>query len=68
MPIVEVKMVEGRTHEQLADMIREVTDAIERSLGVPRETVRIMIHEMQEHQYAVGGNAWPVVKRARERD
>lgn len=55
MPIIQVNMLEGRTVAQKRAMIAAVTDAVVGSLGVKRETVRIMINEMQAEHFALGG-------------
>lgn len=65
MPIVQVNLVEGRSPEQIAGMIRGVSQAIADSLDAPIESVRVIVNEMAEHQYGVGGAPWPEVKRAR---
>ncbi len=65
MPIVQVNMVEGRSEEQIAAMIRGVSRAIADSLDAPIEAVRVIVYEMAEHQYGVGGQPWPDVRAAR---
>ncbi|TDU28537.1 4-oxalocrotonate tautomerase family enzyme [Panacagrimonas perspica] len=55
MPIIQVNMLEGRTVAQKRAMIAAVTDAVVGSLGVKRETVRIMINEMHAEHFALGG-------------
>ena len=55
MPIVEVTLIEGRTHEAKKRMVTEVTDAIVSSLGAPCETVRIIIREVPPYHFAAGG-------------
>ncbi len=55
MPIVEVTLIEGRTHEAKSRMVTEVTDAIVSSLGAPREAVRIIIREIPAYHFAAGG-------------
>ena len=65
MPIVHVNMVEGRSEEQIAAMIRGVSQAIADSLDAPIEAVRVVVNELAEHQYGVGGQPWPEVRAAR---
>lgn len=65
MPIVQVNLVEGRSPEQIAAMIRGISEAIAASLDAPIESVRVIVNEMAEHQYGVGGAPWPEVRRAR---
>jgi 4-oxalocrotonate tautomerase len=56
MPIIEMHLLEGRTTEQKDTMAAAVTKALVESLGVPAESVRILIteHHAQEGFY-VGG-------------
>jgi len=55
MPIAQINMLEGRTEEQKAAVIEKVTDALCEAVGAPRETVRVMINEMTNTQYGIGG-------------
>ncbi len=55
MPIIQITMIEGRSGEQKQAMYREVTDAIHRTLGAPRENVRIMIYEVPSQHFATAG-------------
>jgi 4-oxalocrotonate tautomerase len=55
MPIVEITLIEGRTHAQKEKLAAKVTDAVEESLGAPRDTVRIILRELPKHHFAVGG-------------
>ena len=55
MPIIQVNLLEGRTVAQKRAMIAAVTDAVVDSLGVKRDTVRIMINEIQPEHFALGG-------------
>lgn len=57
MPIIQVNMLEGRSTAQKRAMIAAVTDALVDSLGVKRESVRIMINEMQPEHFAVAGTS-----------
>ena len=55
MPIVEVTLIEGRSHDAKKQMVVAVTDAIVASLGAPREAVRIIIREVPAYHFAAGG-------------
>lgn len=55
MPIVHIDLIEGRSDEQLKKMVKEVTDAIERTAVAPRDDIRIVINEMKKNNYSVGG-------------
>jgi len=55
MPIVMVYMLEGRTEEQKKVMMEKVTKAIEESLGVAPERVRVIIVDVPKKHLAIGG-------------
>jgi 4-oxalocrotonate tautomerase len=55
MPIVDVSLLAGRTEEQLRGMISAVHDAVVRSLGVPPESVRVLVRELPPTHWAAGG-------------
>jgi 4-oxalocrotonate tautomerase len=66
MPIVHVNLMEGRPPEKIEKMIVAVSEAIATTLEAPIETVRVMVHEMEPHQYGIGGKPWREVKAERE--
>ena len=55
MPIIDITILEGRTHEQKSALITEVTDAAVRTLGAPPQSVRVIIREIQPSHFAVAG-------------
>lgn len=55
MPILDISLIEGRTPAQKAALIRELTDVVERVLGVPRESVRVLLRELPAENWGVGG-------------
>ena len=55
MPIIQFNMLEGRTVEMKRELAAKVTDTVVEVLGVKRETVRILIHEMGLQDFSVGG-------------
>lgn len=55
MPIVTVNMLEGRTDEQKTALIKEVTEAICHSIDAPVASVRVIINEMTNTQFGIGG-------------
>ena len=57
MPLVSITMLEGRSAEKKKAMFKAVTEAIVQTLGAPRESVRISIHEIPTNDYAIGGVA-----------
>lgn len=65
MPIVSINLMEGRPPEKIEAMITGVSQAIVDAIDAPAETVRVMVNEMQQHQYGVGGRPIRVVKAQR---
>ena len=55
MPIIDVKLFEGRNVEQKRKLVAAMTDAVVESLGVKPETVRITLIEMAKDNHSVGG-------------
>ncbi|HCA76936.1 MAG: 4-oxalocrotonate tautomerase [Pseudomonadota bacterium] len=55
MPIAHLEILEGRTAEQRAKLISEVTDAISRSIDAPKERVRVIITEVPKANWGIGG-------------
>ena len=55
MPIVQVELLEGRTHEQLVKMVEDITDVIVEDAGAAREAVHVILREMPKDHYSVGG-------------
>lgn len=55
MPIIDVSLVEGRPPEVKIALIRELTDCAERVLGVPRESIRVLLREVPPENWGVGG-------------
>jgi len=55
MPFAQISILEGRSDEIKADLIREVTEAIHRSLGVPKETIRVALYEVKKTEWGIGG-------------
>lgn len=55
MPIVEVKMLEGRTDEQKRNMARRITDILVEEAGAKRESVVVLINDFPKNCVANGG-------------
>lgn len=55
MPIVTIKMLEGRTDEQKKALVEKVTEAVVETVNAKREAVTIVIEEMSKNHYATGG-------------
>lgn len=67
MPLIHVHLMQGRPTEKIQDMVRAVSHAAATSLDAPIETVRVVVHEMEPHQYGVGGKPWPEVVEERRK-
>lgn len=65
MPLVTITILQGRPVEKIERMIASVSEAIADSLDAPIESVRIVVNEMAEHQYGIGGKPWPQVRAER---
>lgn len=65
MPLVYVNMMKGRTPEQIEGMIGAMSQAIADSLDAPLDSVRVMVNEMDDHQYGVGGKPMRVIRAER---
>jgi 4-oxalocrotonate tautomerase len=57
MPIAQLYILEGRSDEQKENLIREVTEAMSRSIDAPRERVRVIITEMPKNHFGIGGES-----------
>ncbi len=55
MPLVQVTMIKGRSAEQKARIIDDITTAMERNADAPRETVRVIIQEVPAENWGVAG-------------
>lgn len=64
MPAIRVEMFEGRTPEQKRLLARELTDATVRALGVPADSVDIIMFDVPRHDWATAGVLWSERKPA----
>ena len=55
MPMVKIELFPGRTREQKARAAREITDAIQRTLGAPPEATDIIFVEVAKSDWASAG-------------
>lgn len=55
MPMIQVTMLEGRSVEQKHALMRELSLAVERTLGTPIDRVRVALYEVSRDEWAVGG-------------
>ncbi|MBU8905835.1 2-hydroxymuconate tautomerase [Desertibacillus haloalkaliphilus] len=55
MPIVTVKMLEGRNDDQKRALVEKVTNAVSDTVDAPKEKVQVIIEEMPKTHYGVAG-------------
>lgn len=55
MPILEMHLMTGRTNEQKSNAAKAVTEALVDTLGVKRESVRVLITEHGPNDFFVSG-------------
>ena len=55
MPFVEVTVAQGRTPQQLRRLLAELHDAVERSIGAPAQSIRVVIREVSPDHWLSGG-------------
>lgn len=65
MPIVTIQLMEGRDPDRIEAMGSAVAAAIAETIDAPIGTVRVMVNEMRQHQYSVGGEPIRVVMERR---
>lgn len=58
MPIVTIKIFEGRSLEQKRGMVKDVTEAIVKNIGCPSSAVNIAIEEMKPENFSVDAKLW----------
>lgn len=56
MPLVTMHMYPGRTPEQKAGVVRGITEAVVRELGVPASSVEVLLMEVPREHWGFGGN------------
>lgn len=55
MPIVTVKMLEGRTDEQKRALCEKITQVVAETTGAPTERVSVCIEEMSKNHFSTNG-------------
>lgn len=54
MPLVEVTLAEGRSEEQVRAMMREVHEAVLRTVTTKSEYIRVIVREVPRTHWATG--------------
>ena len=55
MPIAHIYLLEGRTDEQRRAVITQVTQALASALSAKPETVRVLLHDVPNTDWGIGG-------------
>lgn len=55
MPFLQVNLMEGRSEEKKAELIRELTDTVVAVLGSKPEQVRVQLIEVPTTNWGIGG-------------
>lgn len=55
MPLVEITIFEGRTHEQKQAMVKRVTEVLVDTLGTKQDCVTILIHDISKENWGTAG-------------
>ena len=55
MPLVIVKMLEGRSVEQKRRLVREITDVVVKFTGAPEEQVDVLVEDYPRENWAKAG-------------
>jgi 4-oxalocrotonate tautomerase len=54
MPIVTINLVAGRDRAKIQDCLREVAQAVSRTLDAPLSSVRVLVNEVDPGLWTVG--------------
>lgn len=55
MPIATIMLLEGRSEQQLHELMRAVSTAIADSLNAKPEAIRVIVQEVPASHWSVGG-------------
>ena len=51
MPFVHVELIEGRTEEQLTNMVKDITEAVSKNAGAPKENIHVIVNAFSENKW-----------------
>ncbi|CAM4288106.1 4-oxalocrotonate tautomerase [Lacicoccus alkaliphilus] len=57
MPLINIKIMEGRSEEKVEALMKRVTDAVSESIEAPKENVRVTVEEVPKTHWAIGGTS-----------
>ena len=57
MPFAQIYIMEGRTEEQKRAVIEKVTQALVEAVGAPKDSVRVLIHDVPKESWGIAGRS-----------
>jgi 4-oxalocrotonate tautomerase len=57
MPLLLVKIIEGRPAETVEALIAALTATTAETLGAPRESIRVLVEEVPKSHWGIGGQS-----------
>ena len=67
MPIVTINLLEGRSTEQKKELIKNVSTAINETIGAPMDSIRVIINEMPYENFGIAGLPVKEYRAAKEK-
>jgi 4-oxalocrotonate tautomerase len=57
MPFAQIYLMEGRSEEQKRAVIEKVTQALVEAVGAPKDSVRVLIHDVPKESWGIAGRS-----------
>ena len=55
MPFVHVELIKGRSDEQLTQMMKDITEAVHKNTGAPKEHIHVITNRLITLAIGQGG-------------
>ena len=55
MPFVHIELIKGRSDEQITNLMKDVTEAVHKNTGAPKEHIHVIINQLDKHTFGPGG-------------
>ena len=55
MPFIQISLIEGRSKQEKAALIKEVSEAAMRTVGATPDNTRVVSYEVTADEWGVGG-------------
>lgn len=65
MIVVKLTMMEGRTVDQKAELVRRLTEAAARHFGADAREIRVVVYEVPATNWATGGTLMSELRKGR---